>query len=368
MKDLHYQYWFMKNEDITYGKKPKLIEYFNDSFNIYRATKAELMASGLLDEKTVDAFLEHRKSFDLQREFDEFNNSPFSFITMENDSYPKKLLNIYDYPYGLFYIGKLPSFERAVSIVGARRCSAYGKKLAIELGEKLGENGFTVISGMARGIDSYAHRGCLDKAGNTVAVLGSGCDIIYPHENRLLYEEIVSSGGAVISEYQMGASPIPMNFPRRNRIVSALSDIVIVVEARDKSGSLITADFALEHGKDIYVTPGRIGDSLSTGTNKLIAQGAGVIYDIDSFINEMLGIYGQDVVQSNIKKNKINLNFEQKKVYDMFDDYPKSLATVLEESSMDYLNLMSVVLSLEKIGVLTEVFKNNYVKNGTICT
>ena len=364
MENIHYQYFFMKNENVPYSKKAKLIDYFYDSYNIYNATKAELMASKLLEEKTVDAFLSYKSSFDLEKEYYDFCNSPFSFVTVESDAFPEKLRNIYDVPYGLFYIGKLPDFQRAVSIVGARRCSAYGKKMALELGEKLGANGFTVISGMARGIDTYGHRGCLDKGGNTVAILGSGCDVIYPSENRLLYEEIVSSGGAVVSEYQMGASPLPMNFPRRNRIVSALSDIVVVIEAREKSGSLITADFALEHGKDIYVTPGRIGDSLSTGTNKLIAQGAGIIYDIDAFINQLLEAYGQSPNVKKVKKTNPKLSSEQKKVYDLFDEYPKSLATALEESKMDYLKLLSLVLSLEKQGLLTEVFKNNYVKMG----
>ncbi|WP_036949219.1 DNA-processing protein DprA [Pseudobutyrivibrio ruminis] len=362
MESKHYQYFFMKNEDVPYGKKAKLIDFFYDSYNIYNATKAELMASKLLDEKTIDAFLEHKNKFDLEKEYYDFCNTPFSFVTIESDDFPEKLKNIYDVPYGLFYIGKLPDFKRAVSIVGARRCSAYGKKLALELGEKLGANGFTVISGMARGIDTYGHRGCLDKGGNTVAILGSGCDVIYPSENSLIYEEIVSSGGAVISEYQLGTSPLAMNFPRRNRIVSALSDIVVVIEAREKSGSLITADFALEHGKDIYVTPGRIGDSLSTGTNKLIAQGAGIICDIDLFINELLEAYGQSPKVENNKKRNLKLTEEQKMVYDLFDEYPKSLSTALEESKLDYLKLLSLVLSLEKEGILTEVFKNNYVK------
>lgn len=363
MEEMIYQYWLMRNEDVSYGKKAKLIDYFYDSYNLYFASKAELMASGLLDEKTVDIFIENRKKFDLSKELEGFMHSPFSFITMENEAYPQKLLNIYDRPYGLFYNGKLPDFNRAVSIVGARRCSAYGKRLALEIGQKLGANGFTVISGMARGIDSYGHRGCLDSGGTTVAVLGSGCDVVYPAENNLLYEEIVHSNGAIISEYQMGTPPTALNFPRRNRIVSALSDVVVVIEARDKSGSLITADFALEHGKDIYVTPGRVGDSLSTGTNKLIGQGAGVIYDTDQFITDLLHFYGDESAGKSInKKDKVKLTEEQKKVYKLFDDYPKSISTVLEESKMDYLQLLSLILSLEKEGMLCEVFKNNYVK------
>ena len=358
-----YQYWFMQNEDIPYGKKAKLINYFYDSYHIFHANKKEFLDSGLLDEKTADKIILDRNRFDLNKEYDKFLHSPFSFITMEDEKYPDKLKNIYDIPYGLYYLGKLPTFHNTVSIVGARRCSAYGKRMAESLGQKLGENGFTVISGMARGIDAYGHRGCLNGGGSTVAVLGSGCDVIYPADNRLLYEEIVAGNGAILSEYQMGASPLAMNFPRRNRIVSALSDIVIVIEAREKSGSLITADFALEQGKDIYVTPGRVGDSLSIGANKLIAQGAGVIYDIDTFIGEIVDTYGADNLKRTKKECQMpKLTLEQKKVYELFDDYPKSISTVIEESKMDYLELLSIVFSLERHGLLTEVFKNNYVK------
>ena len=365
MEQLLYKYWLMRNEDVPYSRKQKLIEYFCDSYNIYFATKVDLIDSGLLDKKEAEIFVTNREKFDLVKEYQDFCHSPFSFVTMEDEDYPKKLLNIYDKPYGLFYVGKLPSFEKAISIVGARRCSAYGKRLSLEIGQKLGTNGYTVISGMARGVDAYGHKGCLEAGGTTVAVLGSGCDVIYPNDNRLLYEEIVSSGGAIISEYQMGTRPLAMNFPRRNRIVSALSDVVVVIEARDKSGSLITADFALEQGKDIFVTPGRIGDSLSYGTNKLIAQGAGIIYDTDQFISDMQSFYGVDEkAVSSVKKARIKLDADQKKVYNLFDDYPKSISTVLEESQMEYLKLLSVILSLERCGLLSEVFKNNYVKMG----
>ena len=187
--------------------------------------------------------------------------------------------------------------------------------------------------------------------------------MIYPTDNRLLYEDIVKSGGAILSEYQMGTRPLPLNFPRRNRIVSALSDVVIVVEAREKSGSLITADFALEHGKDIYVIPGRIGDSLSSGTNKLIAQGAGVIYDPEAFVDELCQNYNLEDKKTSLNRKKpLKLTEDQAKVYSLFDDYPKSISTVLEESKMDYLMLLSIVFTLERQGMLAEVFKNNYVK------
>ncbi|MDC7278188.1 MULTISPECIES: DNA-processing protein DprA [Pseudobutyrivibrio] len=362
MNEIVYQHWFLSNEDIAFTRKSKLIDYFYDSYHIYHATKKELLDSNLLDEKEADVFISNREKYDLAGEYEEFTHTPFSFITIEDKKYPEKLKNIYEPPYGLFYVGKLPDFERCVSIVGARRCSAYGKKVAQDLGEALGNAGYTVISGMARGIDSYGHRGCLAAGGNTVAVLGCGCDVVYPSENRLLYEEIAKNG-AILSEYQIGSCPKAWNFPLRNRIVSALSDVVIVVEAREKSGSLITADFALEQGKDIYVVPGRIGDSLSEGCNKLITQGAGVICNVNQFINELAEAYGQPVKKHTSRKSEgIKLDKNLSKIYNMFDLYPKSLATVLEESGMDYLQLLSAVLTLERMGLLSEAFKNNYIK------
>lgn len=358
-----YEYWFLRNEDVSYGRKKSILEYFYDSYNIYRATAKELLESGLMEPKQIDSFIDNRSKFDLEREYEQFNHSPFSFITMESEKYPEKLRNIYDPPYGFFYNGTLPDFNKCISIVGARRCSTYGKKMAEVLGRELAKAGFTIISGMARGVDAYGHKGCLEVEGKTVAVLGSGCDVVYPSDNRLLYEEIIKSG-AVISEYQMGAAPIPMNFPRRNRIVSALSDIVIVVEAREKSGSLITADFALEQGKEIYVVPGRVGDSLSAGCNKLISQGAGIIWSVEQFMCDLSEIYGHNIFsnETTVTNQKPKLSEELKKVYEQFDLYPKSLSQVVEEIDIDYLQLLSDVLALERMGMLCEAFKNNYIK------
>lgn len=362
MNQIIYQHWFLNNSDLNYDKKHALLEYFYDSYHIFNASKSELLNSGLLTEKAIDKFLESKKKTDIQKDYEEFCHLPFSFITMEDSTFPEKLKNIYDCPYGLFYNGKLLDFSNCVSIVGARRCSAYGKRIALELGSALAKAGFIVISGMARGIDAYAHQGCLDGGGNTAAVLGCGCDVIYPKENRLLYEEIVSRG-VVMSEYPIGTGPLAINFPRRNRIVSALSDVVIVVEARSKSGSLITADLALEQGKDIYVVPGRVGDALSEGCNQLISQGAGIITDVNKFVEELSDRYGLagEIIQP-VAKKKIKLSADEKKIYNLIDYYPKNISTLLEESNMDYLRLLSVILALEKKELIFEAFKNNYVK------
>ncbi len=364
MNQIIYSHWFLNNEDIAYTKKAKLINYFYDAYHIYHASKEELKASNLLTETELYEFIEKRKKCDIYGDYEKFCHGPYNFMTMEDENYPEDLKKIFDPVYGFYYIGNLPDLKKTVSIVGARRCSQYGKRIASELGGALAEAGFTVISGMARGIDSYGHRGCLDKGGKTLAVLGSGVDVIYPKENRLLYEEIAKSG-AVISEYPIGMQPVAYNFPRRNRIVSALSKAVVVVEAREKSGSLITADFALDQGKDIYVVPGRIGDSLSGGCNRLATQGAGIINSIDDFIKDLQDFYGEPTVENTNKKtNNPPLSQQEMIVYSLFDFYPKSLVSVMEDSEMDYLELLSITMTLVNKGFLEEAFRNHFVISG----
>ena len=209
-----------------------------------------------------------------------------NIIEKKDARYPAKLRPLKGMPSRLYYIGDLPEAGPSVAIVGARACSAYGRSMALALGKYLAEHGVPVISGMAAGIDGYAHEGALSGGGSTWAVLGCGPDVCYPRTNRRLYETIGRAGG-ILSEYAPGTPPLPAQFPARNRIISALADIVVVVEARKKSGSLITADFALEQGKTVMAFPGRCGDLLSEGTNYLIAQGAGIVWELDAVLEEL---------------------------------------------------------------------------------
>ncbi len=355
-----YQFWLLNNSIIPFSSKMKLLYYFDNSFNLYNATFSQLKDSGLLKDNLINDLLEDKKKRNIQKDYEDFMQSPYSFMTCEEEGYPKKLLDIYDPVYGFFYYGKLPCLEKAVAIVGARRCTSYGKIMAGELGKALGEKGITVISGMARGIDSFSHMGCIEGGGKTIAVLGSGVDVVYPADNKKLYEEIASNG-CVLSEYNMATQPKPQFFPIRNRIVSALSDIVIVIEAREKSGSLITADMALDQGKDIYVVPGRVSDSLSYGCNRLIAQGAGIIYSIDQFIEEIVPSKKESKNNEIISNVPKALSKEELLVYSCFDFYPKSLAVVEEECGLDYLKLLHITMRLEQEGYLSEIFKNQYV-------
>lgn len=201
-------------------------------------------------------------------------------LDFNSNEYPKKLRNIDYPPKKLYCIGNMSLLNsKGIAIIGSRECSDYGEKVAREFAMKLSSQNISIISGLAKGIDTFAHIGTLNTNGKTIAVLGSGLDVIYPKENIGLYKSIIQKGGLIISEYELGVKPLKQNFPSRNRIISGLSDAILVIEAKQKSGTKITVDFALEQGKDVFVIPGNIYSKNSEGTNELIKQGAIPITD-----------------------------------------------------------------------------------------
>lgn len=244
----------------------------------------------ILTAKQLGALLESRREVDsrerLAERFLEMNRKGIFFTCHGEPDYPSKLMEIPDSPEGIYYRGKLPEERLSVAVVGARDCSEYGARVAEELGRYLGEQGVQVISGMARGIDGISQAAALSAGGGSFAVLGSGVDVCYPASNRALYEKLLERGG-ILSSYPPGTAPLSTNFPPRNRIVSGLADALVVVEAREKSGTLITVDMALEQGREVYVVPGRITDRLSDGCNRLLKQGAGVFLSPREFLAEI---------------------------------------------------------------------------------
>lgn len=211
-------------------------------------------------------------------------------ISIESEEYPEQLRNIYDAPLRLYVLGNKALLSgKGIAIVGSRKATKYGEKIALQLSERLSENGINIISGLALGIDTCAHLGTLQKnnIGKTVAVLGSGLDEIYPKQNIELAKKIIKNGGCIISEYPLGTKPEKLNFPQRNRIISGLSKGVVVVEASGKSGSLITAEFALEQGREVFAVPGNILDFTSVGTNNLIKQGAKLVTNYMDILEEI---------------------------------------------------------------------------------
>ncbi|MBQ8138841.1 MAG: DNA-processing protein DprA [Lachnospiraceae bacterium] len=260
----------------------KLIEHFGNARKVFEADPEEF--TGILPRKQYD------KLMNIQ-DFAESNDEPPSFISIYDPGYPERLKKISDPPLGLWYYGKLPEEDiPSAAVIGARDCSDYGRYIAASLGEYLGRSGVQVISGLARGIDGIAQKAALDAGGTSCGVLGCGADICYPPSNRPVYDKL-KENGCIISSYPPGYPAIASNFPPRNRIVSGLSDAVVVIEARQKSGTLITVDMALEQGREVFAVPGRITDRLSDGCNGLIGQGANVFLSPEIFLCELNQVF-----------------------------------------------------------------------------
>lgn len=291
---------------------------------------------------------------------EELSEKKIGLTTILDEDYPRKLKYINDPPFALYYKGCLPTKGVSAAVVGARQCSEYGRSMAKELGKTLGENGINVISGMAYGIDSAGHAGALRGGARTFAVLGCGVDVCYPAAARALYENILDQKGGILSEYPPGTPPIARNFPYRNRIISGLSDIVIVVEAKLKSGSLITADFAMEQGKEVYAVPGRICDAWSQGTNRLIYQGAGVICNIRQFMEDKnLLAAGKE---NYMKEKNFVLEKEERLLYSCLDFEPKFLDIIIEETGFTVLMVLEILNRLSRKGLVKECYKNYFSK------
>ncbi len=344
---------------ISGRKKRKLVETAGSAAEVFKLTERQIQQLQILTRTEQDA-LSAGKTGDAQRDYEALLARGIAFVSIGDADYPARLLALPDAPFGLYVRGRLPDKEKKqVAIVGARMCSEYGRATATELGRQLAFVGAGVISGMARGIDTAGHAGALLGGGDTCAVLGCGVDVCYPPSNRRLYGEILEKG-CILSEYPPDTSPLPGYFPQRNRIIAGLSDIVVVVEARERSGSLITADCALEQGKEIYAVPGRICDPLSAGCNQLIRQGAGIVAGIDDFKKELGFCGGGSVFQESF----VNLLLEKNErlVYSCVDFRPKSIEKLLGETALSMPELAEILERLTQKGFLTETFKNCYIR------
>ncbi len=279
------------------------------------------------------------------------------YIQQNHAAYPQKLLCYKGMPKGLYVLGKLPDKTRkSVAIVGARRSSAYGNQIAKSFAKELAGAGVQIISGMAWGIDGKAHEGALEGGGDTYAVLGCGVDICYPSGHRKIYEAMIQRGG-ILSEQPPGMPPMAGHFPARNRIISGLSDLVLVVEAKERSGSLITADLALEQGKDVFAVPGRIGDEMSKGCLNLIKQGAGLA-DSPLVLLEALGI------KRNVSEKSVKIVLEKNEdiVYSWIRLQPVSLEELVKKTGFGSREVLFALVGLELKGCIREMQKNQYVR------
>lgn len=280
-----FAYWLHKVEKIGRAGKEKLIEIFGSPQEIFCAGEKQLQA--VLQPEQVER-IKAAKQSDVYKEYGEMLAQGILFYPYYHPAYPGRLSNIPDRPFGIYVKGRLPETDRrSVAIVGARNCSEYGRFVAENFAKAFAAEGIQVISGMAKGVDGIAQQAVLEAGGDTYGVLGCGADICYPAVHRQLYHDICANGG-ILSTYPPKTPPLASYFPPRNRIISGLSDVVLVVEARNKSGTLITVDMALEQGREVYVVPGRITDRLSDGCNKLLLQGAGVALSPTQMIEELM--------------------------------------------------------------------------------
>lgn len=362
-----YMMW-LRYSKISISKKLKLLEEYGTAKAVYEA--------GLDD---VDNNLD-----DFKTKYDLHIKKGVRVIYYGAKDYPEKLKHISDPPLIIYARGnldnKINEYNTCIAIVGARKCSAYGAEISRKFGKELARYGFNIISGMAMGIDAYSHWGCLSGGGYTVGVLGCEIDKIYPRNNYKLFTE-VEEKGLIISEYGIDDNPGKESFPRRNRIISALSDGVLIIEAKKKSGSLITANWALEQDKQIYAIPGRILDVNSEGCNNLIRQGATFTIDPLDIICDMKGIDITEVVDVDgnflIKDDNHAINhtgilnqeitdvqnllaMDEKKVYSCLDFEPKNIEDIIDGAKIGIANTISVLYNLEQKGLIKQSVRGYY--------
>ena len=289
MLNQNLKYWVALKwvEGVGNGGFKALLEAFGTPQKVFEAPLSMIKAVPGIGDKTAPQIKSFKDWKKVEKELEFADRTCVSIVTSQDPLYPSQLLSTYDYPAFLYVKGHLKEDDVNVAVVGSRTASTYGKFTTERLCRELVLRGITVISGLARGIDSAAHRGALSGKGRTIAVLGCGLDVVYPPENEKLFTEI-SLQGALISEFPFGTPPNAPNFPARNRIISGISLGVVVVEASEKSGSLITARIALEQGREVFAVPGSIDSSGSRGTNKLIKQGAKLIENVEDILEEIL--------------------------------------------------------------------------------
>ncbi len=352
--------------DIGSARLERLLDYFQKPENILKAHPDKLKSVAGIGSEIACKITSIKKE-DLNKEFALTKKYGLKILTQNDKDYPQSLKEIAGSPIVLYVKGEFREQDKfSLAVVGSRRPSFYGREMAEKFSAELAVRGFTIVSGMARGIDTYAHRGALKQRGRTIAVMGSGFGRIYPAENKELVEEVASSG-VVVSEFPIATEPFKQNFPRRNRIISGLSKGVLVVEAAKNSGALITADFALEQGREVFALPGKVDSGNSFGTNMLIKQGAKIVCNIEDVLEELgleiaLGrnLSGEDGLNSAEVKN---LNPRELLLYRLLSREPLLLDEIVQETGMDIPEIFSLLLKLQMKRLIKQLPGNQFRRN-----
>lgn len=353
--------WMASVDALGPVKRQALLEFFGAEREIYQASKSALLEVAHISEKDCAAMEAAKKEDALKRAYEKLNEQKIRLVSVHDAEYPSRLRQIQKQPYALFVRGNLPREDKvSIAIVGARNCTSYGKEMAQWFGKELSNCGIQVISGMAYGIDSYAHMGAIQGQEKTYAVLGCGIDICYPKENFSLYMHMCQQGG-VISEYGPGVPGRGFQFPMRNRIISGLSDGILVVEARERSGSLITVDLGLEQGKDIFTIPGKVGDACSKGCLNLLKQGAEPVTSPLDIIENFHIQTKKESVRGAGKKETFSVS--EQKLISALSMEPKHINQILEDTRLMMTEAIAALLQLELRGVIAQPMPNYYMCN-----
>ena len=333
----------------------RLLDRFQTPEAIFRAPMKELLEIEGLGEKVAREIQRGPLEKVVEKELVLLKEAGGKMITLRDEDYPMRLKDIYDPPALLYVRGELRrEDELAIAIVGSRKTSPYGRWFTEKIGQDLARHGVTVVSGMARGIDSVAHMGALQGGGRTIAVLGCGVDVIYPSENRNLFHQIIEHG-AVLSEFPMGSPPEGGHFPRRNRIISGLSIGVVIVQASAESGSLITAGYALEQGREVFAVPGNVGAEGSRGTNQLIKEGAKLVESTEDILEEILPQWKREKeILPKAETPLPDLSEEEMLLYRLLGESPLHIDAIIRESQLDPGRVSSLLLNLELKGLISQ--------------
>ena len=371
-----YWHWFHGLSGISQREKEELLSLCPEVKQWYEAARMgiteDLLETSRIEteqqkerRKQIIGVLEDQKQRDtLNDSYEGAKKKGISMVCRESEQYPERLKHIFLPPLMLYFYGKLPDDEKpALAVIGARNCSVYGEEIASDFSGQLAAAGIQIVSGMARGIDGAAGRAAINERGYAYAVLGSGVDVCYPKENKLLYTCLQERGG-IISEELPGTAPVSWNFPKRNRIISGLSDAVFVVEARENSGSLITVSYALEQGKEIYAVPGRLYEKLTEGTNRLIQEGAYLVREPEDILQGFSEKFHGFVSKKSIKNRSFEKNIlasREKIVYACLSLRPKHIEELQEETGLSLPELTDLLFDMEVKRYIKQPLKNYFI-------
>jgi len=339
----------------------RLLDQFQEPEKVFSAPKTDLMMVAGVSERIAGAIKGFRLNDQINKEIELAEKQQCRIVTFSDPEYPPLLRHIPDPPPYIYVKGRLDDTNHCVAVVGSRNASSYGKSIAIRLSRDLASRGLGIVSGMARGIDTAAHMGAIAVNGQTIAVLGSGLGVIYPPENRRLYDEIIENG-AVISEFPIEEGPNAYNFPARNRIISGIALGTLVVEATKRSGSLITARLAGEQGREVFAVPGSVNSAKSTGAHNLLKQGAKLVASAEDVIEEFYQFQNKAVNQNTVSEERLNtetnlfpdLIGDESIIYRILEPYPVHIDELSRQTGMDVGKLSIILLNLELKGLVNQ--------------